>query len=370
MVEIYDNQSLMEYKKHDFIQFSSDSQRLLANLEQSYATWVDAKRNLDALPTSMYWVDKDGVEYLAIKTTSNDNGTTAGRRSPATESQFQDYTESKNRLKERVSATDEQLRERAGLYRRLRLPSIPDRQAEIIRRLDIEGMMGTDLMVVGTNAFIAYEAACGARFPTGNEETEDFDMAWCRNTKASMHASLALNSINGSGQTKKSLFTVLRSLDSSYTINKKKPYQAINNDGYEVELLAAPSTHPLPKNEAFEPMQTLTEQEWLLEGQPISAVVATVRGRACPLYVPDPRWMALHKMWLSEKPERNPAKRGKDARQGDVLLDAVRHFLSGSHPLNINFLMSLPEELLPHFNKWCASRGFIPSDSDDGGAMS
>ncbi len=58
-----------------------------------------------------------------------------------------------------------QLAERVGLYRRLRLPSLPDRQAEILRRLDIEGMLGTDLMVVGTNAFAAYELACGARFP-------------------------------------------------------------------------------------------------------------------------------------------------------------------------------------------------------------
>ena len=38
-----------------------------------------------------------------------------------------------------------------------------------------EGLLGTDLMVVGTNAFIAYELAYGARFPTGNEKTEDFN---------------------------------------------------------------------------------------------------------------------------------------------------------------------------------------------------
>ena len=89
-----------------------------------------------------------------------------------------------------------------------------------------------DLLVVGTNAFVAYELFIGAKLPTGNEETEDFDLAWCRGSKVS---------------------------------------------------LATPSTHPLPKNEAFDPMASLIEQEWLLKGTAVSVVVATVRGRAAPL---------------------------------------------------------------------------------------
>ena len=348
----------MIYKKHDFIEFSADSQRVVANLEQSYAAWLDSKRALNALATSMFWTDKDGVEYLNLKKTSADNGTTVGRRDATTEAQFNTYSEAKTRLKDRIRTVDEQLRERAGLYRRLRLPAIPDRQAEILRSIDVEGMLGTDLMVVGTNAFVAYELACGARFPTGNEETEDFDMAWCRGTKVSLTQGASAKSATSAGD--RSLFRILKSLDSSYEINKRKPYQAVNGTGYEVELLAAPSTHPLPKSEPFEPMMTRVEQEWLLKGLPLSVVVATVRGRACPLYVPDPRWMALHKLWLSEKAERNSAKKPKDRRQGDVLLDATLHFLGDSHPLNVDFVMALPEDLLPHFNLWCNSRGFVP----------
>lgn len=348
----------MTYVKQDFFEFSAESQRVRANLEQTYAAWVEARRAVDAMPVSMYWSSKEGVDYLCVKQTSQDNGSSVGRRSPALEAQYQSHVESKARLKERIRALDTQLTERAGLYRRLRLPSIPDRQAEILRKLDVEGLLGTDLMVVGTNAFIAYELACGARFPTGNEETEDFDMAWCRGTKASLLE-------QGSGVSgRKTLFAVLKSLDTSYQINPRKPYQAVNQTGYEVELLAAPSTHPLPKFEPFEPMVTLVEQEWLLLGQPLSVVVATVRGRACPLYVPDPRWMALHKLWLSRKPERNPAKKAKDQRQGEVLMDAVRFFLHDSHPLNIDFVVSLPAELQPHFNAWCESRGFVPQDEE------
>ena len=60
-----------------------------------------------------------------------------GRRDATTEEQFNHYAETKTRLKDRIRSVDEQLRERASLYRRLRLPAIPDRQAEILRCLPL-----------------------------------------------------------------------------------------------------------------------------------------------------------------------------------------------------------------------------------------
>jgi hypothetical protein len=346
----------MEFKRDDFRSFSSESQRVVANLEQVYDAWADTRRQLEAMPVSLYWVEKGGVDYLAVKQTSRDNGTTVGRRSDATTRQFEEFTDEKNRLKLRLAGLATQLVERVGIYRRLRLPSLPDRQAEILRRLDIEGMLGSDLMVVGTNAFAAYELACGARFPVGNEETEDFDLAWCRDTKASLVATG-----RAVGSASKTLFSVLTSIDSSYRISARRPYQAVNDDGYEVELLAAPSVHPLPAAEAFDPMASLIEQEWLLLGAPLRHVVATLRGRACPLYVPDPRWMALHKLWLADKPERKASKREKDRRQGEVLLDATRFFLSNSHPIDVAFVLDLPEELRTHFDAWASTRAFVPA---------
>ena len=345
----------MHYLKSDFTPFSSDSQRVSANLEQIYKAWLDARRQLDAMPVSMYWATKDDADYLYVKSSSSDNGASIGPRSTDTEKQVAGFTQTKEELKARIQSFDAVIQERAGLYRRLRLPSLPDRQAEILRKLDIEELLGNDLLVVGTNAFVAYELFMGAKLPTGNEETEDFDLAWCRGSKVSLATLL------GNQPTKtKTLFGVLKSIDSSYRISPRKPYQAVSSDGYEVELLAAPSTHPLPKNEAFDPMASLIEQEWLLKGTAVSVVVATIRGRAAPLVVPDPRWMALHKLWLADKPERRADKKDKDRRQGHVLLDAARYFLQTSHPLNIDFVLELPEELRHHFDQWCASGGFVP----------
>ena len=354
----------MIYNKSDFIAFSSDSQRVVINLEQIYASWLDTRRELETLPVSMYWSSKDQTDYLHVKQNSSDNGTSLGSRSAALEQQFAEFTETKEALKTRLASFDAVITERAALYRRLRLPSLPDRQAEILRRLDIDGLLGSDLLVVGTNAFVAYELYTGARLPTGNEETEGFDLAWCRGSKVSLASTSTSTSTTpqekSATRKTRTLISVLKSIDSSYSISRRKPYQAVASDGYEVELLAAPSTHPLPKEEAFDPMASLVEQEWLLLGRPVSVVVATTRGRVSPLVVPDPRWMALHKLWLADKPERRADKKEKDRRQGNVLLAAVRYFMADAYPINVDFLFELPDELRPIFDNWCAEAGFVP----------
>ena len=344
----------MAYTRNDFIPFSADSGRVVANLEAAYEQWLDARQQLDGLPISMYWQTKAGTDYLAVKQRSSDPGTTMGARSQRTEAKLAEFAQHKAELKKRVSDADASIADRAAQYRALRLPPIPDRQAEIVRALDVSRLLRNDLMVVGTNAFIAYSLLCNARFPTGVEETEDFDLAWCRGSGVS------LTPTSAAIPERRSLMAVLQGVDSTFRLNKKKPYQAVNASNYEVELLMAPSLAPLPRAEAFEPMVSLTEQEWLLKGRPLTVVVATIRQRACPLYVPDPRWMALHKLWLAKKPERNALKRPKDLRQGDVLLSACRYFLAHAYPLDSDFVLELPAELRELFNAWAQASGFDP----------
>ncbi len=83
-------------------------------------------------------------------------------------------------------------------------------------------------------------------------------------------------------------------------------------------------------------------------------VVATTRHCACLVFVPDPRWMALHKLWLARK-------RPKDQRQGEVLLDVTRWLLVNTHPLDIDFVLSLPVVFRGLFDERARSRRFVPS---------
>jgi len=126
-------------------------------------------------------------------------------------------------------------------------------------------------------------------------------------------------------------------------------------------LLVAPSMfRTLPKGEVFSPMATFVEQEWLLKGRAVRNVVVDRENRTCPIFAPDPRWMSLHKLWLARKQERDALKRPKDEAQGNLLLDAVRERMSVGHPLDTDFVLSLPEELRDLFDRWANSRGFVP----------
>jgi hypothetical protein len=62
---------------------------------------------------------------------------------------------------------------------------------------------------------------------------------------------------------------------------------------------------------------------------------------------PDPRWFALHKLWLADKPTRNPLKSRKDRKQGHALLQAVRERMP-HFPLDVEFANALPPQLVPY----------------------
>ncbi len=92
----------MTYKRSDFVQFSSDADRTVANLTTAYENWVDAQRDLGLMPSSLYWQAKGSAEYLAIKDRPNSPGTTIGGRSPETEAQLSEHQRTKDALKTRI----------------------------------------------------------------------------------------------------------------------------------------------------------------------------------------------------------------------------------------------------------------------------
>ena len=156
----------MVHDKSKYWPFSGDAQRLATNLEQTYRFWLSVRQLLKAWPASFYWAERAGNQYLYTKQNGTDNSTSLGPCNPQTEQQFATFTGGKKQALERAASADALI--------------------QISRKLDIEGLLGADLIVVGTNAFSAYEWTANAIFPAGNEETLDFDLAWCRNTPASL----------------------------------------------------------------------------------------------------------------------------------------------------------------------------------------
>jgi hypothetical protein len=206
--------------------------------------------------------------------------------------------------------------------------------------------MGPTLMVVGTNAMAAYEIEARSRFATaaGVDTTADFDMTWvATESRATTLAAV--------GAAPRTLLDVMKRVDSTYTVNKERSFQARNAHGYEVELLMPKLLEDaLPRLETLRPVP-LIEQDWLLPGRRVEHVVCGLDGLPAKLIAPDPRRFALQKLWLSEKPSRDPLKKPKDAKQGALLLEAIEARMP-HYPLDDAFRAELPTGLLPYFDTW------------------
>lgn len=339
----------------DFLPLTDEALRIASNVAQAYAAWAAAERELNTCPSSVFWARRGDYEYLALKYRGNDAATTEGARTPATEARFAELVAARDAAAARREARAARFPELARQWKALRLPQATPLPARILRTLDVADLLGTDVMLVGTNAFAAYEIHARHKFLRGTDETDDFDLGWCRGSSIQLTPATAVSA-------RLDLLSALRGVDKSFRINRTKRYQAINDAGYEVELLAAPSMHAsLPSDLGFEPMYSLAEQEWLLMGVPVQAVVMARDGMPCPMFVPDPRYMALHKAWLANKPQRSTTKKDKDRLQGQLLLDAVALFMP-DYPIDVDFVLSLPEELREVFNAWASTRNFDPNN--------
>lgn len=318
--------------------FSDEQTRALVNLRQRYEVWRDTERALRALPYDLRRKRVGQYEYLYRIHDRSGNGTSLGRWDEEAQLRFEAYREDKAALKDRLGQSRAAVDEGARLARALRVPLLASAAGPILREADCRGLLDGQLLVVGTNALLAYaQEAVGALGL--NDETEDFDFAWA-----------GAEQPDGSP-----VWDMLKAVDPTFTVNTERAFQARNAKAYEVELLVAPSRagtrgrldkpHPIP----------LPEQEWLLLGRPIDQVVTCRDGTAARVVVPDPRWFALHKLWLSEQAKRNPFKRRKDREQGLGVLAAVAEAMP-HYPLDEAFVAELPAELKPMWAEWSATR--------------
>lgn len=320
--------------------FSDEQARVAVNLEQAYEVWMEALRTLNDMPYNMRIKEVSGRDYLYEVTDRLGTMKSKGRLDEEKQSEFDQYKAEKAALKARLSQSKAVLKEQGSLYRALRLPMLPIEAGKILREADRMRFLGDQVMVVGTNALAAYALEANAFIRDAPDATMDFD--------------LALTAVD-TDEDRPTLWKVLKEVDMTYTVNAERPFQARNAKAYEVEILAAPSriAGQIPRDKP-RPMP-LPEQEWLLNGRPINRVVGVQDGEAARLVVPDPRWFALHKLWMAQKPERNPQKKPKDEKQGMALLNAVWQAMP-HYPLDQRFERELPQALVRHWERWQAQR--------------
>lgn len=326
--------------------FSDEQSRLLVNLRQRYEVWIDAERGLAALPYDLRRKTVNGHDYLYRIFDRGGNGRSLGPMTPDLEARLLAYRNEKDALKERIKGLRPALAESAALYRALRLPLLSSDAGPILRECDRRGLLGSHLLVVGTNAIAAYMAEANGRIDLP-DETEDFDLAWISQQE---------------DEDEKRLWDMLKAVDPTFTVNAERDFQARNARAYEVEIVVAPSrAATLGGRDQPRPVP-LPEQEWLLLGRPVDHVIGCRDGSPARIVAPDPRWFALHKLWMAAQDKRNPLKRPKDRVQGLALLDAVAQAMP-HYPFDDAFESALPRELTPHFEAWREQSGHADDSS-------
>ena len=318
------------------IPYSDEQLRLLVNLRQRYEAWMEPQQRRFALPYDLRIKTIDAKKYLYEISDRSGNGHSLGRLDDNLQSRYDSYQAEKADLKTAITDMEPRLAEAAALYRALRLPLLSSDAGPILRECDKRSLLGSHLYVIGTNALSAYMAEAGATVLLP-DETEDFDLAWVYAQEDALQEAV--------------VWSMLKAVDGTFTVNTERDFQARNRKAYEVELLVAPSrAQSLPRADHPRPVP-LPEQEWLLLGRPVDQVIGCRDGSPARIVAPDPRYFALHKLWMAEQNKRNPLKRPKDRKQGLALLNLIAAAMP-HYPLAVEFSSGLPHELQAYFELW------------------
>jgi hypothetical protein len=320
----------------------SEQRRQLIDTQQVYAAWQEAAhQGRRRFAGSMRWVTRNRAEYLLHKI--GESETSLGPRAEKTEQAYKAFISGRAANKERLTGLSQRLDEMAPVNRAMGLGRLPAVAARILRLCDEKGLLGRQLFVVGTNALFAYEALAGVHIDSGLIATTDIDLLHDTRRQLSLAVTEGLNN--------KGLLGLLQQVDRSFALTRAT-YRASNRDGYLVELI-----RPEPKNIMREKQaQTLTQQaddlagaaitglSWLVNAPKIEATALDERGYPVRLAAVDPRVYALHKLWLSDRKDREKLKATRDREQAEAAATiAVRY-------LNLSFddpaLTALPASLM------------------------
>ena len=130
----------------------------------------------------------------------------------------------------------------------------------------------------------------------------------------------------------RSLLALLQRVDRSFE-RSQQTFRAVNRDGYLVDLIK-PMRNPPRRSESGrigdESDLDAAEIEglsWHESAPPFEAVCIDDRGHPLRIITTDPRIWAVHKLWLSERMDRQPIKRRRDKEQGLAALTLVREHM-------------------------------------------
>jgi hypothetical protein len=340
-----------------YTELRADQQRQLIDAVETFEAWRDAKtEQRRRFAGGMRWVDRSGHRYLLRKIGQREQS--LGRQSAETNEAYESFIHGRARNHDQLAGLAAKLDQMAPINKALGLGRVPKIAARILRQLDESELLGSQLVVVGTNALFAYEAKAGVRVESGLMATEDVDLL----LDIRQRLSLVGREVRQTG-----LLGLLRRVDHSFSPRRSLDFRAVNRDGYYVDLIR-PKERDILRSKAPDTLSDLAEElhgspiaglSWLVNAPKFAAVAVADDGYPVPLVCPDPRVFALHKAWISRDVRRDPRKKGRDVEQAKTAADIA------SSRLGMSFDDASALSVLPTSIR--ALRGAIQAASPEAG---
>jgi Nucleotidyltransferase len=301
------NENVIEHSENQNRQYI-DAQALA----RAHTLAIKASREVRG---SMIWRELRGVRYL-IRTSAASAQKTIGPDSEVTRKIYADFMERKKASVERVKTLSARMLEQRKLNKVYRLGRTPNVVVKILQALASAGL-ADKFLTVGTHAMYAYESACGVMVAPDALATKDLDLLFDSRKRLAFVSTLQ--------KLDTSLIGVLRKADPSFQVMRDQLQTAVNNDGFEVDVIKRIATegdpHPLRMSDDendFWAVQVPSDQE-MLSGRLFEQLVVSTSGEMATMRTLHPLDFVRIKQALGNKPQRDALKRPKDLLQATLV---------------------------------------------------
>ncbi len=264
---------------------------------------------------SMIWRELRGVRYL-IRTSAASAQKTIGPDSEDMRAIYDRFMERKQSSVARVKSLTARLEEQRKLNRLYGVGRAPNLIIKVLNALQKAGI-ASQFLTVGTNAIYAYESACGVRVGTEAMATRDMDLLFDTHQRAAFVSTLR--------RLDTSLLAVLRKADPSFRVLRNQLQTAVNDDGYEVDIIRRTAKdgdpHPLRMSPSEDDLWVVqvSSGEKMVAGRKFQQLVVAASGQMAMMQTLHPLDFVRIKTQLASSLQRDPLKRPKDKLQAEVV---------------------------------------------------
>ena len=160
--------------------------------------------------------------------------------------------------------------------------------------------------------------------------TRDIDLLWDTRKRVTFTQKLMQDS--------PSMLAALQKVDKTFHVIEDQKYTAINQDGFEVDIIRRFATegdpHPIRLSDAEDDFWVVQAKRAgdLMNAPEFTEIVVAESGAMARMTTIHPSVFVSFKRWMAKEPDRDPIKRRRDALQADavewVLHERLPHLLA------------------------------------------